>query len=302
MSNLRQRLICNQNWNIGFCEITPEELWSSKGLGKITWMKNPYKDRWFADPFILKVTKETITLFVEERRVLGDKGYLTELVIDRNSYEIKERYILLEIESHLSYPAILKRDGSTYVYPENALGGPLKMYEYDESNHKLINPRIILDERVADSTMIRYEGKYYIIATKYPESPLKNAFLFVSDTFDGPFTQVGPNPVQSDMACSRPGGNWFVVNDNLYRPAQNCVKKYGGALEIMKIESMLPFKEEVALTIEPVGFKYNLGIHTINFSDGVAVVDGYGYLYPMVGRIYYSRAARWIIERIKRCL
>lgn len=73
MSSLRQRLICNQNWNIGFCDLTPDAFISSGKLGRVAWMKNPYKDRWFADPFLLDVTDDSITIFVEERMVIADR-------------------------------------------------------------------------------------------------------------------------------------------------------------------------------------------------------------------------------------
>lgn len=43
-------------WNIGFCYYTPEKLMDKKELPNIQWMRHPYKDRFFADPFILKIT------------------------------------------------------------------------------------------------------------------------------------------------------------------------------------------------------------------------------------------------------
>lgn len=299
MSGLRQRLICNQNWNIGFCELTTEEFISSGKLGRVVWLKNPYKDRWFADPFLLEVTENSITVFVEERMVIADRGYLTELVIDRKSFEIKERYVILETDSHLSYPAIIRKDGQIYVYPENALGGPLKMYEYDAVNHQLVNPRVILDERVADSTILEKDGKYYPIAVKYPES-LEKAYLYESDNIAGPYNQIGDAPVQLSRSCSRPGGNWFFANNNLYRPAQDCSVNYGGALKVMRVESLNPFQEQEVFSVQPLNYKYNLGVHTINFLNGLAVIDGYGYLYPVFGRLYYSRIARKIINLIKK--
>jgi len=298
MSSLRRRLICNQNWNIGFCDLTPEEFISSRKLGRVVWMKNPYKDRWFADPFLLDVTEDSITVFVEERMVIADRGYLSELVIDRRTLEIKERYVILAPDSHLSYPAIIRKDGHIYVYPENALGGPLKMYEYDSVNHQLMNPKVILNERVADSTILEKGGKYYLIAVKYPES-LEKAYLYVSDEMDGPYKQVEEAPVQMSRSCSRPGGNWFYANNNLYRPAQDCSVNYGGALKLMRVESITPFQEHEELTVQPLNYKYNLGVHTINFHNGLAVIDGYGYLYPLFGRLYYSHIARQLIQAIK---
>ena len=38
----------NQNWNIGFAETTPQELVENQKIGKVTWLKHPYKDRFFA--------------------------------------------------------------------------------------------------------------------------------------------------------------------------------------------------------------------------------------------------------------
>ena len=299
MSSLRQRLICNQNWNIGFCDLTPEEFISSGKLGHVIWMKNPYKDRWFADPFLLNVTNKLITVFVEERKVVADRGYLSELVIDRDTFEIKERYVILESDSHLSYPAIIRKGEHIYVYPENALGGPLMMYEYDAKNHQLVNPIVILSERVADSTILEYDGRYYLIAVKYPES-LEKAYLYSSGSLFGPYTQLGDVPVQISRSCSRPGGNWLTVNNNLYRPAQDCTENYGGALKVMNISSLSPFQEKEVLRVCPLNFRYNLGVHTINFLEGLAVIDGNGYLFPVFGRFYYSKLARAVANLIKK--
>lgn len=285
--NLLRKIQYNQYWNIGICEQTPEELVSDKSLKPVSWLKHHYRDRWFADPFILGVTKEEITVLVEERMIVGDKGYLSELVVERKTNKIKKRYVILEIDSHLSYPAIYRKDGHIYVYPENALGGPLKMYEYDAATHRLTNPKIVLDERVADSTILESEGRFYLIATKYPESQEK-AYLFISDRFDGPYEQLGEEPVQWSRSCSRPGGNWFIINNSIYRPAQNCEKRYGSALKLMCVDNLDPFQEHEVFTVLPLNYKYNLGVHTINFLDGVAVIDGYGYICPLMGRLYYN--------------
>jgi len=285
--NLLRKIQYNQIWNIGFCDQTPEDLIQNKAIKSISWLKHTYRDRWFADPFILSVSDDKITVFVEERKIDADKGYLSELVIDRKTFEICERYVILDIDSHLSYPAILRKEGRVFVYPENALGGPLKMYEYDSQSHCLGNPRIILDELVADSTMLEYEGRYYIIATKYPRSQEK-AYLYVSNTYTGPFYPVDKDPVQISRACSRPAGEWFVVKNKLFRPAQDCETHYGGALRIMQVDNLSPYNEKNVIVIHPWDFRYNLGVHTINFLDGVTVIDGYGYLFPFWGRVYYG--------------
>jgi len=305
--DLLSKLIYSQNWNIGFCEMSPEKLIQSRLLNKIQWMKHPYKDHWFADPFILKVTDNEITVFVEECQIENPKGIICELVVDRKTKKLKNRFVLLELDTHLSYPAIIKSNNKIYVYPENGASGKLIIYEYDETTHKLINPVCILDEALADATICEQSGKYYLITTKVPETQ-ERAFLYVSNSLFGPYVQTKEDAVQTNRSCSRPGGSWFYAYNLLYRPAQDCIKGYGAGLSIMGVNKIYPFQEMKVFSIYPSYFKYNLGIHTINFfqqsDNGVhhAVVDSYGYLHPIIGRLYYSKVSRKIIYWIKRII
>lgn len=296
--NFLQKIQYNQNWNIGFCEQTPEELLKDKSLKPIQWMKHPYKDRWFADPFILKVTEDDIVVFVEECPMEKPKGILCELVLDRKTKRLKQRFVLLELDTHLSYPAIIRFDGKIFVYPENGASGRLNIYEFDETKHRLINPVCILQEAVADATIIEYEGHYLMVATKYPETQ-QEAFLFQSESLFGPFIQVIEKPIQSNRSCSRPGGNWFIIDNVLYRPAQDCSQKYGAALSLMEIEDNCNKNELLALYLNPLKGRYCLGLHTLNFKSGICVIDGYGYLYPLFGRLYYSSFVRSLTKMIK---
>lgn len=285
--NLLRKIQYNQYWNIGFCEQTPEDLVRDKQLKSVRWLKHPYRDRWFADPFILKVTDEEIVVFVEECPVENPKGIICELVIDRRTMRLKERYVLLELDTHLSYPAIIRHKDKVYVYPENGASGKLNIYEYDDKNHQLVNPICILNEAVADATIVERNGCYYMSATKFPKTQ-QEAYLFVSQSPLGPFRQVGTDPYQTNKACSRQGGNWFEAYGSIYRPAQNCEVRYGGGLSIMNSDLRNGFSEKQIFQLGPVKGRYRLGLHTLNFNDGLCVIDGYGYYYPVLGELYYA--------------
>ena len=280
--NIIQKIKYSQNWNIGFCEQTPEDFIQTKALKPIKWMKHPYKDRWFADPFILKVTDNEIVVFVEECPIENPKGIICELVIERESMEMKKRYVLLELETHLSYPAIIRYNGKVYVYPENGISGRLNLYEYDEANHRLINPNCILNMAVADATILERQGGYYMVATKYPDTQ-ENTFLYSSNSLFGPFVELKGGAFQTRRNCSRPGGGWICVDKGLYRPAQDCVVRYGSALSMMKVDlSNNGIREEISFSIQPLSKRYSEGIHTINYCQQLCVVDGYGYLFPIM--------------------
>lgn len=277
------RLLYDQNWNIGFCDLLPEDLIKNKKLPIVRWMKHSYRDRWFADPFILWASDEEIVVFVEECPIDVPKGILCELHIDRRSMRLKERYVLLERETHLSYPAIIEYNGKTYVYPENGASGQLNIYEYDETDHKLINPVCILNEAVADATIMKEGNRFLLIATRFPDTQEK-AFFYESSSIFGPFKPIKDIPFKTSKAEARPGGNWMHVYGALYRPAQNCSQVYGGSLKIMYVD-LINEKEQVECELNPQGFKYNLGLHTINFCNGLCVVDGCGYYHPVIARV-----------------
>lgn len=297
--NILRKIQYNQYWNIGFCEQTPEKLIHNKQLKPVRWLRHPYRDRWFADPFIYKVTEQEIVVFVEECPMENPKGIICELVIDRRTMRLKERHVMLELDTHLSYPAIICYEGKDYVYPENGASGKLNIYEYDTVNHKLVNPVCILEEAVADATILELGGRFYMSATKYPDTQEK-AYLYESDSLFGPFGPIANVPFQTESRCSRQGGNWLVVEDMIYRPAQDCEKKYGGALTIMKSKKLSNnYHEEETFHLEPVEGKYNLGLHTLNCLDGICVVDGYGYYYPYLGKVYYSPLVHSIIGVLK---
>lgn len=285
--NWKAKLLYSQNWNIGFFEQTPEDLIKGKVIKPIRWLKHPYHDRWFADPFILKVTEEKIVVFVEECPMDNPKGIICELVIDRKTMRLLERYVMLEKDTHLSYPAIIRHGGKVYVYPENGASGRLNLYEYDEVNHRLVNPACILEEAVADATIVRKNNFFYMTATKFPETQ-KKLYLYKADSLFGPYRQILENPVEEELYNSRNGGNYFSAYGCEYRPSQNCTIRYGGALSIMNVNRWYEYKEHAVFGINPIKGRYDLGIHTLNFEQGVAVIDGYGYLHPMIARAWIA--------------
>ena len=285
--NLLRKIQYCQYWNIGFCEQTTEELIQNKQLKSVKWLRHHYRDRWFADPFILQVTDNEIVVFVEECPIENPKGIISELVIDRKTMRLKERHVMLELDTHLSYPAILRINGKVYVYPENGASGKLNLYEYDEENHRLINPVCILEEAVADATILEKGGCWFMSATKFPRTQ-EQAYLYEAEIPFGPFKQISLKPYQTNLSCSRQGGNWILISNKIYRPAQDCEVRYGGALSIMKSDIAAGIKEHRICQLKPFDKHYSLGLHTINFHDGLCVIDGYGYYYPLFGKLYYS--------------
>lgn len=91
------------------------------------------------------------------------------------------------------------------------------------------------------------KNEFYLIATKAPDVQEK-AYLYKAFSPMGPFVSVSEEPVQMNRNCSRPAGNWFKSAHKLFRPAQDCVRGYGRAISIMRVDCLTPFKEQIVFT------------------------------------------------------
>jgi len=288
--NLRKYLN-NQNWNIGFADITPERLVSKRRLPKIYWLKHKYRDRFFADPFILYADDKTIIIFAEEYEFKpGSKGVIVKLTVDRSNYKLLERKLILKLDTHLSYPVIERKGSRFFLSPENSEGDSLKSYIYNPETDEIKTSHILADSPLTDATPLEFNGERYLIATKLPDS-CEDAFLYKFDIERHKYYQLGDSPIVTGRMSSRMGGSFFTVNGRIFRPAQNCASGYGSSLTIFEIESVYPeYVETPRFELKPNSWRYNLGLHTLNFSPDrqTAVIDSYGYLYPVAGRILMS--------------
>lgn len=295
--NLRKYLN-NQYWNIGFAELTPSQLIETKKLPHINWMKHSYKDRFFADPFILKVEGGKIHVLVEEYEFKpNSKGVIVKLEIDKENYKLIERKELLKLKTHLSYPVIIRENGNVFIMPENSESGFLKIYSLSNED-TLSCEGIVADYPLTDATPIEFDKERYLMSTEFPKSQ-EDLFLYKFNKKDFKYHKLNEKPLVAGRLAGRMGGSFFSTKGHIYRPAQDCSKGYGKALTIFEVKSFEPsFDERPILRLEPVSWKYNLGLHTLNFDEesGLAVIDSYGYLYPVRGRLMM------MLHRIKQLI
>ena len=263
-------------WNIGFVNMNEESfVHSGFKLDSINWMRHSYKDRFFADPFILEIREKCIDVLVEELPFKSQKGQIVKLTINKDSYVLLERIPLLTLDTHLSYPYIFRYEGEVFVIPENGESGQLSCYKYEKNSLKFVQK--IIDEPLTDATFLTYNGCYYVFSTKgdneklwiyYSKDPFNNYILLNSKSF------------LNSLNGSRPAGNFFNVGGKLYRPAQICNKSYGEGMlikEITQLNTMTFQEKEVCRLIPDLRFDYNYGMHTLNFYKEYGVVDGLRY-------------------------
>lgn len=268
-------------WALGFVRGGILTIMESDHLD-VDWVKMP-KVRWYADPFVLDVTDEEILLLVEDYDYKVRKGVISLLHIDKTTMEIVSRKVLLELPTHLSFPAIWRKNGHVYVYPENAQGGRLDMYEYDTVQEKLMFVKTICNDVIWDSYITEAFGGPLLFTAARNDHQLD-----IYKWNDKKERFVSYQQIQSDVKNSRLGGAIFAYKGQLYYPAQNCETTYGGAIDIKRVKSeevrgKSVFSVETVKHIESPSKRYPKGLHTLNEYKGVVVIDVKGYRYGKVG-------------------
>lgn len=269
-------------WKIGFIYNSIDEIIEGKPL-QFRYVPVP-DDRWWADPFILDVTDKELILLVEEYQYKRKRGTIAKLVIDKDTLNVKSDEEILVLDTHLSFPAIIRKE-QVYIYPENNKGGCLKIYRYDQETNKLVDGDVICCEPLTDAIYTEVLGEPMIISTKIPNPNGKVLGIYTpKDKNKG----VVGNKYQLkeefvfDEKIARNAGDWFKYNDKIYRPAQECNTEYGHSTYIQEvtkeINGELQFKNIRKLCSNDKEFQR--GLHTFNMYKGLIVIDVKGYRYP----------------------
>lgn len=282
-------------WNIGFIDNAVCDILHNEKIS-IHWMQHPFTDRWFADPFILDVTDEEITLLVEELHYKSNKGYISKLIVNRSNYKLKTRKTILELETHLSFPIFFEKENEIIIYPENSETGKLNSYILDRHRNKLTFKNVVINEPLTDAVIVKLNSLYYLFSTCLPYPNGRVLHIYCSDNWDSHYKLM--QKVNFSDCAARNAGNFFYLGDKLIRPAQDCTKAYGHGLILQEVTfSNGSFLFNELKRIYPDSWHYNLGLHTLNIRDNLLVVDGRGYKNPLTG--HFVDIIRKIITKLK---
>lgn len=280
------RFINEQHWTLGFIEQPLKDIVEGKPF-KIHYVKGMPHERWFADPFILDYDDNTISVLAEEFSYSIRRGRIALLTFDRHTYGLLNYKIILDLPTHLSFPFIQRENGKAYICPENSASGGWNRYEYNPVTNQCLNPQTVIAKPLTDAIITDLLDKEYVFSTQIPD---QNGNTLLMYSIDGTLQQeiVFPSNV------ARNAGEWFCVDEKVYRPAQDCNNGYGCAViiqEVKKTNGSLTFTD--TSRIESTHPKFTTGCHTFNHYEGLSVVDVHGWRRP--------RLVKWV-DNTKRLL
>ncbi len=260
------------------------------------WMAVPEREGFIADPFFWPGRPETV--LCEHYTHRSGVGRLASMTVGNGTPKLSPIALPLADGVHVSYPYPWADGERVLCLPEMAAAGRQVLFEIREGRAA---PVCVVAEEVAmaDPTLMREGGLYWIGYSDAAAGAYDNLCLMFAERLEGPWRAHPGNPVKLDARSSRPGGTPFRVDGQLYRPAQDCSRTYGGALAVNAVRRCTPdhYAEETVATLRPDAHgAYPDGVHTLALEGaaegGRMLIDG--------KRISYHPAILW--QKIRRRL
>ena len=273
-----ERWLRRERWTIGVVPVPIEDVLRRGSLPEPTWLAGQPVDRFYADPFPLEIVAggRAIRILAEEYRYRDSRGRIVELEVgcDGGLRQIRAR---LAPEPHASYPFVFRDGGELFCAPETSRANRLSAFAFDSAADTWRGERTLVDGFPAvDATLLRRGDRWWLFCMHGDVENQTELHLFFASDWRGPWAPHRLNPVKSDARSSRPAGSFFEVDGALYRPAQNCARRYGGGLTINRVCELSEqrFREEPVLALNPgPAWSWRDGLHTINALPGLTVVD-----------------------------
>jgi hypothetical protein len=246
---------------------------------EVQWLTPP-KDRFWADPFLLKVAGKTYLLFEE---LFYHEGFGRLVYADiSNSLDVKTTAIMPidfspAISSHLSFPFTFNYHDVLYCIPENQACGATKLYKCTTVPSQWTFERDLLpDVRGADPVLLDYDNTLWLFLSDASLGNQDNHLrLFYADDIDSEFIEHPCSPIKLGLNGSRMAGPIINYEGELLRPSQNCSIRYGQSLTLHKITKLTRthYSEELFSQIRPDHrSKWNWGLHSLSVLEDQSLV------------------------------
>jgi hypothetical protein len=240
--------------------------------------------RFVADPFMVCESHEWY-MFFEIRPKNTNDGYIG-LATSSDGLNWTYAQVVLHESFHLSYPYVFKWKRDYYMIPETQRSDSVWLYKASLFPTQWARVGCLLPGEYVDPCVIYYGEKWWLFGTGRTGNSYATLHLFYADTPYGPWVKHPASPVvKSDKRNARGGGRILVLNDKVFRFAQDDAETYGRAVRALQITSLTTTRyEEQEVNGNPVlgpsGSGWNAdGMHTLDaheLADGqwIACVDG----------------------------
>lgn len=236
----------------------------------------PPADRFWADPFPLRVGERYFVVF-EEYLYATRRAHIAAVEVGPNG-PIGKPATVLETGAHLSYPFVFQWRGNWWMVPEMVESGRVELYRATEPPWRWTLEQVLFDGvNLVDCTLAEIRGRWWLFGNRADpgSSPWDELDLYHADSPLGPWIPHRRNPVVTDVRRARPAGAPFEWNGAWYRPSQDCAGSYGRAINIQRIDILdeRRYVEHPVTRLEPFWSRELTGTHTVNALGPLTVID-----------------------------
>jgi len=229
------RLLFRRPWSIRVRRRGPEP---TRG-----WEKSEHLVRWrrghvYADPFLLE-HEGRHHLFCEEVLPGVGRGVISHTELSPDGAPAAPPQAILQRPYHLSYPFVFSHKGEMFMIPETLAVRRVELYRAVDFPYVWRHEAVLLEDVPAvDATVLFDDDRLWLFAgIGAPHASASDELhLFWGAAPQGPWHPHPRNPVVSDVRCARPGGAIQRWGARLVRPAQDCSRRYGGAISFREID------------------------------------------------------------------
>jgi hypothetical protein len=238
----------------------------------------PPRNTVWADPHII-FRDNRYYIFIEECPLKPKKGRISVIEMQQDGTTSQPR-VVIDRPYHLSYPFLFEWDGALFMIPESSENRTVELYRCSGFPYEwTFEKNLMTGIEAVDSTLLYWKDKWWLFATVRENDGYPNwdeLFLFHSDTpVSDHWTPHPLNPVISDVTRARPAGRILEYDGVLYRPSQDCSRRYGYGTRINRIETLNDeeYVETEVDFLEPTWDKRLMGVHTLAQEGKLTVID-----------------------------
>ena len=231
----------------------------------------------FADSFYAKHNNRHF-IFFEEVDDQHPVGFLSVLETFEDG-TFTDPTPILKLDYHLSYPCVFEVNNQWYMIPETSENNTIELWKCTNFPYTWQKEKNLLENiNAVDATPFYYQNMWYIF-TSTKENCKKFGdrldIYYTPDILNEPLKPHAQNPVATGQQSLRMAGKPFYFNQQLVRPSQDSLKRYGGHIELKKITQLSPtaYQEEPLLSILPDWNEQDDGCHTIHVDGHFVVLD-----------------------------
>src|SRR3989441_3077933 len=248
----QRALTRHEEWCIGIVDAPIRAFLDPDAEKQVRWLRPPGDGRFIADPFGAQLDGAAHILY-EDFRYSTSKGLIATMEATATGPPRIPK-VVIELPVPASYPYLIEDRGDIYCVPETNEAREVSLYRavnFPTEWEKVTT--ILKDVAALDTTVFQHGGRWWLTHTDRDAGQYVHLFVWHATDLQGPWEPHALNPVKADVRSSRPAGTPFVHHGTLYRPAQDCSRRYGGRIVINRVRRPTPppVVEEAATTGEP---------------------------------------------------